>query len=346
MYTIETIRRTNPRALARVEALLRREGIAPDKNLEETIGAFDEDGTLIATGSLFGRTLRCLAVDSAHRGEGLMAQIVGELLTRLAARGITHAFVYTKPAAAEQLAQLGFSEIARVPGEVVFLENKRGAFESYLRALSAHRYEGRCAAVVMNANPFTLGHQYLLETAARENDFVHCFVVSEDASLVPYDVRMRLVQEGAQRLENVAVHPSGDYIISSATFPSYFLPDEDTASRAHATLDAAVFARIAKALNISIRYVGEEPFSHTTALYNAALCAGLPAAGVDVRVVRRVADDAGAAISASEVRVRLRTGGADAIRSLVPESTWAFFASDEAAPVLERIRACENVRHH
>lgn len=345
MVSIETIRRTNARATREMEVLLRREGIAPDPHLEESIGAYDDDGALIATGSLFGRTLRCLAVDGAHRGEGLMALIVGELLTRLAARGVTHAFVYTKPQAAGQLRQLGFYEIARVEGRLAFLENRRGAFDGYLSALAREKKPGRCAAVVMNANPFTLGHRYLLETAARENDWVHCFVVSEDASLVPFDVRMALVQEGAADLPNVLVHPSGDYIISAATFPSYFLKgDEDTAA-VHAALDAAVFARIAHALDVTVRYVGEEPYSRTTAIYNDALCAGLPREGVEVRVVPRRQGPQGKPVSASEVRQRLKDEGPDAICGLVPESTRRYFASPAAEPVLARIRAAAHVRN-
>lgn len=345
MAFIETIRCGDARALREVEALLRREGIALDPHLDETIGAYDDDGALVATGSLFGQTLRCLAVDSAHRGEGLMALIAGELLTRLAVRGVTHAFVYTKPQAAGQFRQLGFSEIARVEGRLAFLENRRDAFERYLSALSREKKPGRCAAVVMNANPFTLGHRYLLEIAARENDWVHCFVVSEDASLVPFSARMALVQAGAADLENVLVHASGEYIISAATFPSYFLKGDDDVAAVHAALDAAVFARIAQTLGVESRYVGEEPFSHTTAIYNDALCAGLPKAGVSVKVVPRRTDATGLAVSASEVRQRLRDEGPDAIVGLVPETTRRYFASPEAAPVLARIRAAQSVRH-
>lgn len=345
MYSIETIPRKSVKAMARVEELLHREGIRLDPNLEETVGAFDEEGELVATGSAFGRTLRCLAVDSAHRGEGLMALIVGDLLSRLASRGVLDVFVYTKPAAAEQLMQLGFYEIARVPEKIVFLENRRDAFPKYLQRLAVQKRPGLCSAVVMNANPFTLGHLRLLETAAHQSDFVHCFIVSEDVSLVPFDVRMRLVRAGVASISNIAFYPSGDYIISAATFPSYFLAGEEETARMHAALDAAVFAKIAQAMGISVRYVGEEPFSRTTAIYNEALCAGLPPQGVHVRIIPRAKDETGQAISASQVRQLLHDEGPDAIRGLVPESTWAYFASNQAAPVLERIRACSHVRH-
>ena len=37
----------------------------------------------------------------------------------------------------------------------------------------------------MNCNPFTLGHKYIVEKAARENDNVIIFVVEEDKSSFP-----------------------------------------------------------------------------------------------------------------------------------------------------------------
>lgn len=86
----------------------------------------------------------------------------------------------------------------------------------------------------MNANPFTLGHLYLTERASAENDTVHLFMVSEDASLIPFKVRRRLVTEGTSHLDNIIYHDSGPYIISSATFPSYFQKDMDSVIESHA----------------------------------------------------------------------------------------------------------------
>ena len=77
------------------------------------------------------------------------------------------------------------------------MENRKDGFSSYLDQLARSRVEApKVAAIVMNANPFTLGHQYLVEKAAAENDLVHLFMVSEDASLFPYAVRKKLIQEG------------------------------------------------------------------------------------------------------------------------------------------------------
>lgn len=204
---------------------------------------------------------------------------------------------------------------------------------------------GRSAALVMNANPFTLGHQYLVETAAAACDTLHLFVVSEDASLVSFAVRKKLVAEGVKHLPNVILHDSGPYIISNATFPSYFLKDEAAIIDGHARLDLAVFTRIAKALNITARYVGEEPASQVTGLYNQIMCEQLPKAGIDCIVVPRKEAN-GRAISASTVRQCLQTGDWDTLETLLPRTTLDYFRSQEAAPVLERIRKAGNVVHY
>lgn len=108
----------------------------------------------------------------------------------------------------------------------------------------------------MNANPFTLGHRYLVEQACKENDWLHLFMVSEDASYFPYAVRKRLIKEGTADLKNIIYHDSGPYIISSATFPSYFQKDDLAVIESHANLDLAIFVKIAERLGIKARYVG------------------------------------------------------------------------------------------
>ena len=96
----------------------------------------------------------------------------------------------------------------------------------------------------MNANPFTLGHQYLVETAAASCDLLHLFIVSEDSSLVPFSVRKKLVMEGTAHLSNICYHESGPYIISSATFPSYFQKDETAVIESHARLDPVSYTHL------------------------------------------------------------------------------------------------------
>lgn len=275
----------------------------------------------------------------------LLNQIITHLIEVQCARGNLRLFLYTKAKSAKFFGDLGFYEIARVEDTLVFMENRRDGFGSYLRELEKTKTGGRSAALVMNANPFTLGHQYLVETAAAACDTLHLFVVSEDASLVPFAVRKKLVAEGVKHLPNVILHDSGPYIISNATFPSYFLKDEAAVIDGHARLDLAVFTRIAKALNITARYVGEEPTSQVTGLYNQIMCEQLPKAGIDCIVVPRKEAN-GRAISASTVRQCLQTGDWDTLETLLPRTTLDYFRSQEAALVLERIRKAGNVVHY
>ena len=344
-YTLSQVSPSDKTTMAEIDALLQKEGIRRDGNLDYICAMFDEDYHVIGTGSCFGNTLRCFAVSSDHQGEGLLNQIITHLIEVQCARGNLHLFLYTKVKSAKFFGDLGFYEIARVEDTLVFMENRRDGFGAYLRSLEKTKTEGRSAALVMNANPFTLGHQYLVETAAAACDTLHLFVVSEDASLVPFAVRKRLVAEGTRHLPNVVLHDSGPYIISNATFPSYFLKDEAAVIEGHAKLDLAVFTKIAAALNVTARYVGEEPTSQVTGLYNQIMKEQLPKAGIDCIIVpRKQAEDK--AISASTVRQCLQSGDWDTLARLVPETTLDYFRSPEAAPVLARIQKAGNVVHY
>jgi len=332
-------------AKGQMDELLTAEGIRRDGNLDYSCGIFDADEHLIATGSCYGPTLRCLAVDHRRQGEGLLNQIVGHLIQVQLERGNTHLFVYTKPSAARQIGDLGFYEIARVRRELVFLENRAGGFSRFLSNLKRGDAPAeRTAAIVMNANPFTLGHRHLVEQASRENDIVHLFLLSEEFGPISHAVRRRLVEAGIQDYSNVILHETDDYLISSATFPSYFLKDGDQAARAQAELDTAMFGKIAAQLGIGRRYVGEEKTSHVTALYNAVLKEAVPGYGVQCVEIPRLTVE-GRAVSASTVRQAIHDGRLEDIRNLVPESTFRFFASAEGAAVRAAIEREANVIH-
>ena len=345
MASIGEISPRDKRTQAQMDELLRAEGIRRDKNLDYSCGVFDEDGALIAAGSSFKNTLRCLAVSSAHRGEGLMNQVVSHLLEKQAERGNSHVFLYTKAKNDRIFRDLGFYEIARVEGELVFMENRRDGFARYLKGLEKTRREGKSAAVVMNANPFTLGHRSLIERAAAENDALHLFLLSEEAGPIPFAVRKRLVREGVANLPNVILHDSGPYIISSATFPSYFLRDEDAAILAHAKLDLAVFGKIAAALGVTERWAGEEKSSHVTALYNETMAAELPGMGVAFRTIPRL-ELRGEIVSASSARQAIHDGELEKAAFMLPESSLRYFESAEAEPVVKAIRAMDEARHY
>ena len=344
-YAITQVFPGDKRTLASVDALLHREGITRDANLDYISAMLDEDGEVIATGSCFGNTLRCFAVSSDHQGEGLLNEIVSHLMEYQLGRGNSHLFLYTKVKAARFFESLGFYEIARVEGTLVFMENRRNGFPNYLKALEKTARPGVSAAIVMNANPFTLGHRYLVETAGKQCDTLHVFVLSEDASLVPFAVRRQLVLNGTADIPNVSCYETGPYMISSATFPSYFLRDEREAIIRHAQLDARLFIRIGAALGLSARCVGEEPSSLVTGIYNDVLAKCLPEAGIACVVIPRLELN-GMAVSASTVRQLIHDGRLADIRPLVPQCTWDYFNSPEAQPVIARMIGENEVKHY
>lgn len=315
-----------------VDALLASEGLKRDTNLEYTAAILDEEGTVVATGSAFGPTLRCFAVSSSHKGEGLLNIIVSHLIEWEAEKGRLHLFLYTKPSSSLFFSSLGFYEIARTE-EVVFMENRRDGFSRFCASIKKSLGGEKCGAIVMNANPFTLGHRYLVEEAKKECDTLLVFVLTEDRSFFPSGVRKRLVEEGVKDIEGVSVLESGDYIISAATFPTYFLKEE-VVGGSHGRLDAVVFSRIAGECGIKVRFLGSEPFDTVTSSYNEALLSELPERNVDVRVIERKSVG-GEAISASRVRSLFQKGETDALKALVPKSTLEYLISEEGKSLIK-----------
>lgn len=347
-YSVSKVYASDKNTNLKVNKLLEQEGIRRDKNLDYTCAMFDEDYNVIATGSCFGNTLRCMAVSNAHQGEGLMNEIVTHLVQFEFERGIYHLFLYTKCESVKFFGDLGFYEIVRADGQAVFMENRKTGFKEYLDELVKTKVNApKIAALVLNANPFTLGHLYLVEKAASENDYVHIFIVSEDASLVPFEIRKKLVIEGTSHLKNLIYHDSGAYIISSSTFPSYFQKDESAVIESHAKIDLSIFVKIAESLGITSRYVGEEPKSLVTGIYNKIMQSKLPENGIKCVIVpRKQESQNGEVISASKVRQAIKDNQLELIKNLVPESTYKYFTSIDAQPVIQKIQAQSNVIHY
>lgn len=300
---------------------LARFGLRLD-SLDYYAGVYDGD-TLLCAGGYEGNVIKCVAADPDARGLGLTNMLVSHLLSRLRAGGVQNIFVFTKPENRDIFESLSFHLIGQAP-RAILLESDGWGIRRYCERLAPLRAEGKNAAIVMNANPFTLGHRYLAETAAAACDRLHIFVVESEKSFFPFAVRRQLVEEGVADLKNTVVHSGGPYIISDATFPSYFIKELSDAAETHALLDADIFARhIAPSLSITARFVGTEPLDLMTAAYNSALLRVLPPAGVEVRVIERKTEQS-APVSASRVRALLKEHNLDAIRPLVPESTFQY----------------------
>lgn len=301
---------------------LKRSGLEPDETAESTVLIW-EDGEIIAAGSRNGNLLKCIAVDALHQGEGLTGTLLTQLRQDAFQAGHTHLFLYTKPKNKFMFSSLFFYPIAQT-SDVLLMESKRNGLQDFLATLSPVSCDGVVGAAVMNCNPFTKGHRYLIETAAKECDRLYIFVLSEDKSYFSAEDRMNMVKLGTADLDNVTVLPTGPYLISSATFPTYFLKDRENAEQVHCLLDIEVFCNCyAPKFGITRRYVGTEPLSPMTDQYNGALRQFLPEKGISFHEIVRL-EQSETPVSASGVRAALEAGNFDKLKELVPDTTYAY----------------------
>ncbi|MDR1966422.1 MAG: [citrate (pro-3S)-lyase] ligase [Synergistaceae bacterium] len=313
----------NKRQLREMESLLAGLDLSVPEGFEYAIGLYTAEDELVGCGCLKGDILQGLAIAPECQGEGLASKIVSRLIQQAALSGKSLLYVFTKPSMARLIESLGFREIADASPFVVLFEYGTGGVGAYKESLAAYARKpcaGTASSVVMNCNPFTLGHRYLIECALEKSDFLYIFVVEENMSEFSFPDRIRLVREGVADLQNVMVLPGGRYIISNLTFPSYFTKEEDMA-RAQSALDATLFCTvIAPTLNIGKRFVGSEPFSQVTGIYNETLQKILPSFGINVEEVPR-ARRGGIPISASAVRRYISEGKIEDACALLPDIT-------------------------
>ena len=306
---------------------LSRAGLEADDQVESTVLLWD-DGQIIATGSRMGNLLKCIAVDEFRQGEGLTATVLTQLRQDAFSHGHSHLFLYTKPKNEHMFSSLFFYPIAKTD-TVLLMENKRDGIRQFLASLPDDSQPGTVGAAVMNCNPFTKGHRYLIETAAKECDRLYIFVLSEDKSEFSAADRMKMVTLGTADLPNVTVLPTGPYLISSATFPTYFLKDRESAEQVHCLLDIEIFCGYyAPKFGITRRYVGTEPLSQMTNQYNDALKAYLPKKGIELREIPRL-EHGNTPVSASAVRAYLREGNTNALSQLLPLTSFEYLKSHD-----------------
>lgn len=197
--------------------------------------------------------------------------------------------------------------------------------ESYLEQIRAYkRDDGRKGCIVMNCNPFTKGHRYVIEYAAAQVDYLYIFVVQENKSFFTFEDRFELVKKGTVDIANVTVLPSGQFVLSALTFPGYFYKDNCQDVSIDTSMDLKIFGRyVAPALDISIRFAGTEPTDFVTRQYNASMREQLPLYGIEfVEIERKLEGEQ--VISASRVRKYLEQKNFEEIRPLVPNSTYEY----------------------
>lgn len=181
-----------------------------------------------------------------------------------------------------------------------------------------------CGAIVMNCNPFTLGHRYLIEQAASQIEYLYILAVEEDRSVFKFKDRFEMIRQGVADIPNVEVIPSGKFVISSLTFPEYFEKSKKPDMTVDTSSDIELFCEyIAPALNIKTRFVGEEPLDMVTNQYNTCMKEKLPKYGLNIiEIPRKEFNDA--PISASRVRKLLEEKKYEDVKEIVPQTTYDY----------------------
>lgn len=365
---IQTLNPTTPRQRQRIEAFLKRNDLRFD-DMHYYAAITDDDGEMIAGGGLKGNVIKCVAVDDAHKGEAIANTLISHLIAHANEEGHSNVMLFTKPKNRQLFESLSFQLLAEAP-EAVLMETGIGGINNMVEQLKKIKEEGevckennqeckkeektnlnittpqhlntstpqplttttpRRGVVVMNCNPFTLGHRYLIEQAAKQVERLFVMVVREDCSLFAYAERKAMVEQGVAHLKNVTVIDGSEYAISQATFPTYFLKRLDDAADTQMLLDLDLFRRhIAPALGATVRFVGTEPTDRLTRRYNQLMHEVL----ADVRETVRLEKE-GNAVSASRVRKAMEQGDMSTIRQLVPPTTLPYIIAHLATQALQ-----------
>lgn len=321
-------------ALKELESLLRANSLRLESDLSQFIEARLQ-GKLVGCAGLDGNVIKCVAIDKCHRGGSLSLRLLTEAMNLACRQGVDRLFLYTKPGNAPLFEGAGFTPLATVPGLVTLMESDPRGLANYCDELARLRRPGKAiGSIVMNANPFTLGHLYLIKQALNRCDWLHLFAVKQDASRFAYTDRLQLIRAGIKGLERITLHPGSAYTISKATFPTYFIKEQGLVNECTTALDLLLFRQsIAPVLGINVRFVGTEPFDPVTAKYNRDmkyLLSQGESSSPEIRVVELTRVDVDCApVSASRVRKLLDEGNMDAVVRLVPQTTFDFLLNQQ-----------------
>ena len=342
---------TIPRQRRQIEMFLQTNGLRYD-DVDYYAAIVDESSDeMIAGGGLKGSVIKCVAVADGHKGEAVANVIVSHLIAKANAEGCQCVKLYTKPDNRQLFESLSFRLIAESPNAIL-METGVGGIEKYSAELGVKSEELRVkseelkndesvvsnarkpiGAIVMNANPFTLGHRFLVEQSSELVERLYVVVVREDCSMFSYNERKAMVSQGVRDIGNVVVVDGSDYAVSAATFPTYFLKQLSDATDTQIILDLDLYRRrIAPALGATIRFFGSEPTDPLTRRYNELMHQQL--GEEHVHEIQRKQQE-GSAISASRVRKAMMEGCLwDAIQ-LVPPTTIPYIIGHLASMALQ-----------
>lgn len=341
-----------PRQRRRIEQFLGANGLRLD-DVDYYATLVDETtDEIVAGGGLKGGVIKCVAVADGHKGEAVANQIVSHLIAQANADGHQCVKLFTKPQNQRMFESMSFRLLAEAP-KAILMETGIGGIKRYSEELESEKGKVKSeksngklhhlnpspqqpimpqsGIIIMNCNPFTLGHRYLIEQAAQQVETLYILVVREDCSMFSYDERKAMIVRGVAHINNVVVCDGSEYSISATTFPTYFLKSLSDASDTQMTLDIDLYRRhIAPALGATVRFVGTEPDDPLTRRYNELMKSMLP----DVREVARL-QQSGVAVSASRVRKAIVENHLALAARLVPPTTVPYIVAHLATRALK-----------
>lgn len=308
------------------KSLLETSHLSTDDHVTETYNLYD-DKEMIGTISTHENVIKMIAVKEDRQGEQVTGHLLHHVMRIFEQKEINKYFLFTKPQNKSFFSNYNLSLIAET-SDIALFENKLYPISDHLlfMKISMKPRHGVKACIVMNCNPITNGHLYLIETCSKEVDDVIIFLVEENKSVFPFHVRYNLVKQATKHIKNVHVLPSTPYIISLATFPTYFLKESKELSQKYMELDITIFKKyFFSVFELDYRYVGTEPKDEFTALYNDVMKDML---GDKLKVIERKSyhDDV---ISASTVRKLMLDHHYDQIKHIVPKATYKYLMSKE-----------------
>lgn len=322
-------------------SFLSQHNLEYEYDIDYSILVYDDD-VLVATGSIASDIMKCFLVIKEYQGKNITTLMFKHLVDELYARNIHHFFVFTLPCNEDIFLYLNMKRIVKTMNTVV-LESGDHIHDVLARLKANYDVsDNKKACVIINANPMTNGHLYLIETAAKENKEVLVFVVSEDLSSFPFSDRFKIIKKATAHLPNITVLPTLTYLVSKLTFPKYFLKEDQLIQDEQTLVDVLVYKEYyAKIFNINKRYVGDEPFSVNTSKYNKVLKDYL---GNNIKIIKRLEAN-NKAISASQIRKFMKANKIGKIQSLVPDATYQYLLSDKGQSVIKEVQSKKLGRH-
>lgn len=308
-----------------------------DDDIDYTIYIEDEEN-IVATISVSKYIIKSFGIRKDYQGLNIGNILISHIINYFNNKKIYYYQVYTKPENINIFLSLNFNHIASSKN-VTLLECNNFSIIDTLNKIKSdlNLANPDIASIVINANPTTNGHLYLINQVAKRHHHLIVLLVEEDKSVFNFSDRLFMLKEATKNISNVYIIPSTKYIISSLTFPTYFLKKDVDEVYEQAEIDAIIFKKyFMPILGIKKRYVGTET-DIVTNKYNQKLKEML---GEDLIVIERIKYE-NSVISASHVRKLLQKNKLDEVANYVPVSTLEFLKSLRGQEVIKHLQKGE-----